>query len=199
VIEPGVAPGLIAYQLLDFETYLSGGLLTKVDRCTMAHGLESRAPFLSGSLIDFAYGLPEGDRLKGTRGKWVLKEAARSLLPAGILARRKQGFSPPFSAWARGPLRTTVEDILSLERVKRAGVLDPRAVQRILRDHLEAREDRGRTLWTLLSLQCWAEAWVMNGGAGGDSGSPRRDAAAAVAIGPPEPEPARPAPGRRRD
>ncbi|HTR98059.1 MAG TPA: asparagine synthase (glutamine-hydrolyzing) [Candidatus Acidoferrales bacterium] len=156
-------PPVVAYQLLDFETYLCGDLLTKVDRCTMAHGVESRAPFLRPSLIEFALALPESARLRGTSGKWALKQAARSLLPPDLLARRKQGFSPPFSAWARGPMRPLVLETLSPARVERAGILDPAAVSRLVEGHLQAREDRGRTLWAVLSLQCWAERWVVGG------------------------------------
>lgn len=159
VTEPARSP-LTAYQLLDFETYLPGDLLTKVDRCTMAHGVESRAPFLRQALVEFALALPDDAKLRGTSGKWALKQAAKALLPADLLARRKQGFSPPFSAWARGPLRGIVLDELSPARIERAGVLDARAVQQVVREHLDGREDRGRTLWTLLSLQCWAERWV---------------------------------------
>ncbi len=150
---------LSAYQLLDFETYLSGDLLTKVDRCTMAHGVESRAPFLRHSLIETALTLPDSARLRGTSGKWALKQAARRLLPAELLARRKQGFSPPFSAWARGPWRSLVLDRLSPARLEAGGVLDAPLVQGIVREHLDGREDRGRLLWTLLSLQAWAERW----------------------------------------
>lgn len=160
ILRAGTVPPLIAYQLLDFETYLAGDLLTKVDRCTMAHGVESRAPFLQASLIAHAFDLPESARLRGTSGKWVLKQAAKQLLPREILERRKQGFSPPFSTWSRGPLRGLVLDTLSPARVQAAGVLDPLAVQKLVREHLEAREDRGRTLWTLLSMQCWAEYWL---------------------------------------
>ncbi len=152
---------LAAYQLLDFETYLSGDLLTKVDRCTMAHGVESRAPFLRPALIEFAMALPEASKLHGTSGKHALKQAAASLLPADLLARRKQGFSPPFSAWARGPLRATVCDALSPERVRRAGVLDVGATTRVLDEHVGGSRDRGRTLWTLFSLQSWAENWLL--------------------------------------
>jgi asparagine synthase (glutamine-hydrolysing) len=159
VTEPDRSP-LTAFQLLDFETYLSGGLLTKVDRCTMAHGVESRAPFLRASLVEFALALPDGAKIRGTSGKWALKQSARALLPPDVLARRKQGFSPPFSAWARGPLRGLVVEALSPAAVEKAGILDTRAVQRVVRDHLEGREDRGRTLWALLSLQCWAERRV---------------------------------------
>ena len=162
VLREDRVPPLVAYQLLDFETYLGGGLLTKVDRCTMAHGVESRAPFLQAALVRHALRLPEALRLRGTAGKWVLKQAAARLLPKEILHRRKQGFSPPFSSWARGPMRGLVLDTLSPARVAAAGVLDAHAVQHVVRTHLDAREDRGRTLWTLLSLQSWAERWVMS-------------------------------------
>ncbi len=160
LLRAGRDPGLTAYQLLDFETYLPADLLTKVDRCTMAHGVESRAPFLRAALVEHALGLPESARLRGTSGKWVLKRAAARLLPPEILNRRKQGFSPPFSAWARGPLRGLVLDALSPARLAAADVLDSSQVQPLVRAHLEGREDRGRTLWALLSLQSWAERWV---------------------------------------
>lgn len=152
-------PETVAYQLLDFELYLSGDLLTKVDRCSMAHGLESRAPFLQHGLIEMALALPEDARLRGVESKWALKQAAKGILPPSVLGRRKQGFSPPFSSWARGPLRAMLLERLSRERVERAGVLDPGATTRLLEKHLQAGVDRGRTLWTLLSLQMWAERW----------------------------------------
>jgi asparagine synthase (glutamine-hydrolysing) len=182
-------PALVAYQLLDFELYLAGDLLTKVDRCTMAHGVESRAPFLRHDLVEFALALPERAKLRGRTGKWALREAARGLLPADVLKRRKQGFSPPFSAWARGPLRALVADALSAPRVARAGVLDPHAVRETWNAHLEQRADRGRTLWTLLSLQLWAERWVAGAGVGTWDGgtapgaAARRPAQAPSAIG----------------
>jgi asparagine synthase (glutamine-hydrolysing) len=158
---PARCPELVTYQMLDFEHYLSAGLLTKIDRCAMAHGLESRAPFLRRDLIEFALTLPARTKLRGGCGKWALKQAARGLLPEAVLTRRKQGFSPPFSAWARGPLRATVADRLSAERIERGGVLDSAAVQGVLTDHLNGRTEHGRMLWTLLSLQMWAESWVM--------------------------------------
>ena len=180
-------PALVAYQLLDFELYLAGDLLTKVDRCTMAHGVESRAPFLRQRLVEFALALPERAKLRGRTGKWALREAARGLLPAEVLERRKQGFSPPFSAWARGPLRALVDDALSTTRVARAGVLDPRAVREIWNAHLEHRADRGRTLWTLLSLQLWAERWVAGVAGGTEDGETASGAAAAANLKGPAP------------
>jgi asparagine synthase (glutamine-hydrolysing) len=153
-------PALMVWQLLDFDLYLGGGLLTKVDRCTMAHSVESRAPFLRHSLIRFALGLPEDAKLRGKTGKRALRLAARGLLPRAILTRRKQGFSPPFSMWARGPLRHLIESRLSAARLGRSGVLDVEAARRVLEEHVSGGAERGRTLWALLSLQMWAERWL---------------------------------------
>ena len=153
-------PTLASYQILDFELYLGGGLLAKVDRCTMAHGIESRAPFLRRELIELALSLPEPAKLRGATGKWILKRIARELLPPRIAARRKQGFSPPFSAWARGPLRGEVQAILSPQRLKKAGVLDPAAAGDVMQAHQSGQAERGRALWSLVSLQLWAERWL---------------------------------------
>jgi asparagine synthase (glutamine-hydrolysing) len=167
-------PDLAVYQVLDFELYLAGDLLAKVDRATMAHGLESRAPFLAQAFVEHALALPASLKLRGRTGKWILREVARGLVPPAILKRRKQGFSPPFSAWARGPLRRLVQARLGTERIKRAGVLDPESVQALLRAHVSGRVERGRTLWTLLSLQMWAERWVAGRVANHDSSVQRR-------------------------
>ncbi|HTM57239.1 MAG TPA: asparagine synthase (glutamine-hydrolyzing) [Candidatus Udaeobacter sp.] len=172
ILSPRFEPTLAAYQLMDFELYLPGALLTKVDRSAMAHGVESRAPFLRPSLIEFAFTLPDEARLRGNTTKWALKQAAHGLLPEKLMARRKQGFSPPFSAWSRGALRSTVEERLSEKRIEEAGVLDVTATRTLLRDHVEGRVERGRTLWTLLSLQMWAERRTVAGAAEAQKGQP---------------------------
>jgi asparagine synthase (glutamine-hydrolysing) len=173
---------LLAYQLLDFELYLGGGLLPKVDRGTMAHGLESRAPFLRHSLVEFAMGLPARAKLRGMCGKWVLKEAARGILPNSIVDRRKQGFSPPFSSWIRGPLRRLVLSKLDPRRVDKAGILDPGGVVGILTQHLSGEAERSRTIWALLSLQMWAERWVVGHHPTGASIGSRSSPASAVST-----------------
>ncbi|MGH7741218.1 MAG: asparagine synthetase B family protein, partial [Candidatus Eiseniibacteriota bacterium] len=160
VIRAGEEPPLEAYQILDFELFLPGALLTKVDRAAMAHGVESRAPFLEESLIRFALSLPADAKVRGGTTKWALKRAARDLLPETVRTRRKQGFSPPFSAWARGPLRAQVSERLSRERLEKAGVLDATATRELFERHAAGQVERGRTLWALLSLQMWAERFV---------------------------------------
>lgn len=153
-------PDLLAYQIFDFVLTLGGGLLTKVDRSTMAHSVESRAPFLGAEMISWALGLPEDAKLRGASGKWVLKQVAKDWLPPQVVTRRKQGFSPPFSAWARGPWRSLVRDALSPERIERAGVLHPARVTALVEGHIRNEHESGRALWSLLSLQRWAERWV---------------------------------------
>jgi len=155
-------PPLAGYQLLDFVLALGSGLLTKVDRSTMAHSVESRAPFLRAELIEWALALPEHTKLRGITGKWVLKEVAKPLLPARVITRRKQGFSPPFSAWARGPWKSHVCEVLAPARIERAGVLDGARVDAVLQRHLRGEVEAGRALWSLLSLQLWAERWLVS-------------------------------------
>ncbi len=157
-------PELVGYQLFDFVLTLGGGLLTKVDRSTMSHGVESRAPFLSSDVIEWALALPDDVKLRGTSGKWILKEVAKDLVPRRVITRRKRGFSPPFSAWARGPWRNLVREVLAPERVARAGVLDGARVALVVERHLRNEAENGRQLWCLLSLQLWAERWLSSPG-----------------------------------
>src|SRR5690606_23751284 len=86
-------------QYLDFKTYLPGDILTKVDRASMAHGLEVRTPFLDFEFVEWAARLPVGVKLKGGVGKHILKEALRPLLPEGVLFRKKMGFGAPIDLW----------------------------------------------------------------------------------------------------
>ena len=175
---PGKEPSLVAWQLMDFELYLPGALLTKVDRAAMAHGVESRAPFLQHTMIEFALALPDEAKLRGRTSKWALKRAAQGLLPEGLLARpgRERGREALLAA--RGALRHEVDARLSTERIERAGVLDPVRTRALLADHVAGRVERGRTLWTLLSLQMWAERRLTH-----DAEAPER-AAAPEMVGP---------------
>ena len=92
--------------LLNMRTYLLDDLLPKVDRMAMAHGLEVRSPFLDTALVEMALGLPPSCKLRGFRGKLVLKKAAQGLVPSEVLGRRKHGFGLPLDAWFRGELRS---------------------------------------------------------------------------------------------
>jgi asparagine synthase (glutamine-hydrolysing) len=139
---------------LNARTYLLDDLLPKMDRMTMAHGLEARSPLLDRTLVEFVAGLPDGLKRRGRTGKRVLKEAARGLLPPAILRRRKQGFAVPLDAWFRGELRPLVGDVLQ-EGSRLGRRLRPGAVEGLLREHHARRADHGNRLWNLLTVELW--------------------------------------------
>lgn len=150
---PGAGP-LDRLLYLNARTYLLDDLLPKMDRMSMAHGLETRSPFLDRALAEYVATLPEPYKRKGAVGKVVLKNALADLLPASILHRRKQGFGVPLGTWFRGELRPMIEDTLgSSPRI--GGRLREEGIRRMIDDHLTHRLDRSHSLWTLLTLELW--------------------------------------------
>jgi len=139
---------------LNARTYLLDDLLPKMDRMAMAHGLETRSPFLDRALAEYVASLPDALKRSGRRGKVVLKKAVEDLLPRAILRRRKHGFGVPLGTWFRGELRPLVEDTL-LDRPRLGQRLDPAAVRQLFAQHVSGRADRGHQLWTLLTLELW--------------------------------------------
>jgi asparagine synthetase B (glutamine-hydrolysing) len=115
----------------DAETYLPEDVLTKVDRMSMAHSIESRVPLLDNQVIDFAASLPAAFKIKNGRCKHVLKEVAAALLPAEILNRRKQGFGVPLGTWFRGNLRELFADTLLSPASLQRGYFQPAFVRQI--------------------------------------------------------------------
>jgi asparagine synthase (glutamine-hydrolysing) len=139
---------------LNARTYLLDDLLPKMDRMAMAHGLETRSPFLDRNLAEYVATLPDELKRSGRHGKIVLKKAVEDLLPAAILKRKKHGFGVPLGTWFRGELRPMVEDTL-LSRPRLGERLDVTVIRRLFDDHLAGRADRGHQLWTLLTLELW--------------------------------------------
>ena len=109
----------------DFETYLPEDVLTKVDRMSMAHSIETRVPLLDNLVIDFAATLPARLKIKNGRRKHILKETLRPMLPAGILDRKKQGFGIPLGTWFRGGLTGLFSDVLDAPRTRQRGYFEP--------------------------------------------------------------------------
>lgn len=135
--------------------FLLDYILVKVDRCSMMHSLEVRAPLLDRDLAEFVWRLPADLKLRGLTGKHLLRKAARGLVPEEILRRPKRGFLIPVAGWLRGVLRPLLQDMLSEAALARQGLFDPRAVGVLVEEHLSGRADRRRPLWTLLVLQLW--------------------------------------------
>jgi asparagine synthase (glutamine-hydrolysing) len=141
----------------DTKTWLANDILTKVDRATMAVGLEARVPFLDPDLVEFCARLPLEAKMKGFARKRVLREAMSGRIPNSILTRPKSGFNAPVSRWLRGSLGRVLSDLLSTTRLVEGK--SPR-LGRLLRQHREGREDHGFKLWALTALLLWErEVW----------------------------------------
>jgi len=138
----------------DLRTTLVDEMLTKVDRMTMAAGLEARVPFLDRALVEWAFTLPGAVKVQGGIGKRPLRRLLEGPLSA-VARRPKHGFDVPLGAWFRGPLREMLRDALSPDRVRRRGLLDPGAVSRIADAHLLGHGDHSRILFSLLVLELW--------------------------------------------
>jgi asparagine synthase (glutamine-hydrolysing) len=144
------------------KLYLAGQTLVKMDRGTMAHGVEARAPFLDPDLIALTCAMPSSLKLHGVTTKYILKRALKGRLPDSILDRRKQGFGVPLAQWFRGPLRPILEETLNPDRLRRVGLFDPKGVDRLIAEHMGGRQDHRKILWTLLAFERWRESYLPN-------------------------------------
>jgi asparagine synthase (glutamine-hydrolysing) len=144
----------------DAETYLPEDVLTKVDRMSMAHSIESRVPLLDNEVITFAASLPASLKIKNGRRKHVLKEVAATLLPREILDRRKQGFGVPLGTWFRGNLRELFADTLLSPASLQRGYFQPAFVRQIVDEHLSGKRDHTLRLWQLVVFERWHQQYV---------------------------------------
>ena len=129
-------------------------LLERDDRAGAAHGVRIALPYLDHRLAEFVSGLPDDQRVRGMATKWVLREAARQLVPAG-LARRKAGFRMPIRDWLRNDLRDTLAEHLQGGGSRTRRYYDAAVLDRLVREHLDGKNNYDATLWTLLNLETW--------------------------------------------
>ena len=145
-----------------FNIYMRGFLLddilVKVDRCSMLHSLEVRAPFLDRDAAEFVARLPIRHKLRGFKRKYLLKRAFADVLPPEILHRNKRGFQIPVAAWLRGRMRPLMEELFPPERLRAQGLFRPEAVRSLVDAHCSGKADLRKPLWTLLVLQLWLRA-----------------------------------------
>ena len=143
---------LLQAQYVDVNTYLVGDILTKVDRTSMAHSLEVRAPFLDHELVSWGMALPPSLKLRGHEGKYVLRRAMEPLLPAEVLHRRKQGFAQPLSALFRRE-KARVRERLMQGPLADSGLFDVAAVGAMLDRHEQGRHDHAGAIWLMLVFE----------------------------------------------
>ena len=140
---------------VDSLSYLPDDILVKVDRASMGVSLESRVPLLDHRVVEMAWRLPEDVKLRNGVGKWILRQVLYRYVPKDLVERQKMGFAVPIDAWLAGPLREWACDLVSEERLRRQGYLEPALVQRMLHEHLSGRISRSAQLWNVLMFQAW--------------------------------------------
>jgi len=146
-------------RMMAFDTrmFMAGDVLTKTDRCSMAHGLELRSPLLDHRVIEYGWSMSHDMKIRGHHGKYALKQLLRRYIPDALIDRPKQGFSIPHGRWLREDLRDWAEDMLCVSTLKKHSLIDPDFVSLYWDAHASGQADYGHYLWTIVCLQNWAE------------------------------------------
>jgi asparagine synthase (glutamine-hydrolysing) len=148
-------------QALYFEATakLTGDMLVKVDRMSMAHSLEVRCPLLDHELAELAASIPTAWKMRNGQGKAILLDALGDRLPPALRQRKKMGFGVPLAQWFRGPLRDFLRDHLLSGPFTGRGIASPVFVRHLIEENESGRRDNSDTLWALLMLELWFRSW----------------------------------------
>jgi asparagine synthase (glutamine-hydrolysing) len=139
-------------QYLDYKTWVTGDINTKVDRASMAHGLEVRVPILDHQFVEWAFKVPSTLNLKGSEGKAEFKKQLEPHVPNDNLYRKKMGFRIPLSEWLRGPLKGKMTDLLTSETFQQTNIFKENRIKRMINEHVSGKKDHWAALWTLMML-----------------------------------------------
>ena len=143
----------------DLQAYLPGDLLVKVDIATMANSLELRSPLLDVNVVEWGISLPRNYKIKGFETKHILKDVARSLVPANLIDRPKMGFGIPRAEWLRTEMKEMVTDLLTDKEAADRGWFNQNEVKKTLDLHMSGT-DKDQILWPILMLELWARNWL---------------------------------------
>jgi asparagine synthase (glutamine-hydrolysing) len=141
----------------DALTYLPDDILCKGDRAAMAVGLETRSPFLDHRIAELAWRLPRRMKIRGTEGKWALRQVLYQHVPRRLIERPKSGFAIPLAEWLRGPLKSWALDLLDESRLLREGYLRPEPIRTAWAQHQSGKYDWTAKLWAVLMFQAWLD------------------------------------------
>jgi asparagine synthase (glutamine-hydrolysing) len=156
---PDQVDALTQAQYFEATAQLTGDILVKVDRMSMANSLEVRCPLLDHKLAELAMRIPTAWKLRGGEGKQILRRAISDRLPAPLLTKRKWGFGVPMAKWFRGSLRELLWDTLTDSRTLARGIVNGGFVRRMLEEHDAGRRNNYHWLWMLLVLELWFREW----------------------------------------
>jgi asparagine synthase (glutamine-hydrolysing) len=157
-------PLLSRLQRWDQQHYLPGDILVKVDRATMAHGLEARCPLLDHRVVELAAQQPSWRHGSATTTKELFKRLVAPWLPAETLSRPKKGFGVPLRRWFAAGLIGWAREILLDRRTHERGWTDRHVAARLLTQHELGTRDHAKRIWTLVCLELWARQHVDRAG-----------------------------------
>ncbi|WP_032097158.1 MULTISPECIES: asparagine synthase (glutamine-hydrolyzing) [unclassified Alteromonas] len=144
----------------DIKTYMTGDILVKVDRMSMANSLEVRAPILDYQVAEFAATLPSSQKYRDGEKKYLLKEVFKSFIPDSLLYRKKMGFSTPLDEWFRGELKTLSKSRIIQTQHGLKDVFRTEMIENIWQEHQSRQQDHGIVLWSMLMYQMWYERYA---------------------------------------
>ena len=141
--------------LHDLQNYLPDDILCKVDRASMAFGLEVRAPFIDKNLVEFSQKIPFEFKIRNGDTKFVLKSILKKYLPKNLYQGQKRGFSVPIALWLRTELKEMIMDLSSESIIKNQNIFDFKFLYKILNDHMNQKKNNEKFLWSYLVFQNW--------------------------------------------
>jgi asparagine synthase (glutamine-hydrolysing) len=145
---------------VDLKTWLANDMLVKVDRMSMANGLEIRCPLLDHRLIEFATTVPSELKYRGRTSKYLLKRHLEGRVPGSVIHRPKQGFEIPLARWLRSDLRDLANDVLFSERALGRGHIRPARLRQIWERHQRGIRDHSAQIWAVLMFEMWARTFL---------------------------------------
>ena len=143
----------------DLGLYLVEDIFPKVDAMSMAVSLEARVPYLDNDLLDLALSIPGNLKVRNGVRKYILRKAFEGRLPAGILARGKEGFSMPMKNWLNREWNGLMHELLCDENLRSDGFFEPAAVARLMAEHESQQHNHSHLLWSLMVYQLWKQRW----------------------------------------
>lgn len=147
-------------QAIDFKTYLPSDILTKVDRATMAVGLEGRDPFLDQNIIEYAAKLPLKFKYQKKQTKYILKKILAKHLPKELFKEPKKGFGVPIDLWFKDKLKPLLKEYLNPKKIEQEKIFNRKIIEKELNDYFSDRSNCVDRLWLILIFEMWKEKWL---------------------------------------